>query len=203
MYSRWTALAGLAVVLASHTAGAADEQPLPLADADFQDWKGVRIETTLGGHSIISEYVARSRSSDSKDGLLEMVFIPRFGCTPLLRVILPEQEARPPSGQGQLTLTIDGEVLKVPVLIDGDGSSLEYSFMGTQAKQQEMRLLLDRSSHLLVTRTNGDEGQVVATDTQPAEPLKFSLLGSRLSVESVESHCQMHTPLPFALSESE
>ncbi len=203
MYSRWTALAGLAVVLASQTAGAADVQPLPLADTDFQAWRGVRIETTLGDRSILSEYVARTRSSNTEGALLEVVFIPRFGCTPLLRVILPAQASQPSSGEQMLALAIDGASVDIPVLIDTDSTSREYAFMATQTEQQEMRLLLDRSSRLVVAHTNDDDGPAAGADTLPPEPVRFSLLGSRSSVESVESHCQTHTPLPFELSESD
>ncbi|MGQ7845417.1 hypothetical protein ACUNV4_13120 [Granulosicoccus sp. 3-233] len=203
MYSRWTALAGLAVVLAPLTASAADVQASPLVDTDFQDWNGVLSETALSDQSVLSEYSARTYSRDRQGAVLEVTFIPRFGCTPLLRITLPEQGPVPASGQELMRLVVDGEPFDMPALIDGDSSTLEYSYLAGHDGQQDMRLLLDRSSRLQIQRADIAEDLITQEDDPATEPVRFSLLGSRLSVLAVESRCQAHTPKPFKLSESD
>lgn len=202
MYSRWTALVGLAVVLAPLTASAADVQVSPLTNTEYLDWNGALEKTTLGDRSILNEYIASTRSRGTPGAVLEVAFIPRFGCTPVLRIILPEGDAPQPADQGVLLLSLDGEPYDFPALIDSDSALHEYSFLATQATQQELRLLLDTSSHLLIHQTFTAADQAGNADPESDESIEFSLLGSRLSVLAVESHCQTHTPIPFELTES-
>ena len=202
MYSRWTALVGLAVVLAPLTASVADVQVSSLTDTEFLDWNGVLEKTTLDDRSILNEYIARTRSRGTPGAVLEVAFIPRFGCTPAVRIILPEQDTQPSAGQGLLLLSLDREPYDFPALIDGDSALHEYSFLAGQATQQELRLLLDTSSHLLIHQTFTADDQAGKSDPESDESIEFSLLGSRLSVLAVESHCRTHIPLPFELTES-
>jgi len=199
MYSRSTALVGLALVLAPLTASAIDTQQSPLADAAFRDWSGVRTMTTLSDESVLSEYIALTHSRDTEGALLEVVFVPRFSCTPMVRVIVPEQRIQSLSEQGLIQLAIDDELFAFPAVADSDSALREYSFSAGHSRQQQLRSLLDSSSHLMMQHTVAAGEQEAAIDSDADEPIRFSLLGSRLSVEAVEAHCLSHTAIPFEL----
>lgn len=199
MFWRWTALVGLAAVLAPLAVSATDGPGSSLTNTGFRDWTGLLSETTLKDNSVLSEYMAVTRSENTPGAMLQVSFVPRFGCTPQLRVVVDKKNHQASSELEMIWLWIDGEKLQFPALVDTTSTSHEYSLMADHSRQQEMRAVLDRASHLHVHWKDFEEEPAAGVASESDDIVRFSLLGSRLSVEGVESHCNAHVPLPYDL----
>lgn len=192
---RWSVLVGLACVLTPLSAMSSDAQDTPLAGTNFRQWTGLLSKTTLADNSILSEYVAHSFSSDDQGAALQIGFSPRFGCTPMVRIILPEQIMPLPSDKEPIRFLVDEVPFAFPAIVDTFPAKREFSYTGTSDAQQELRLLMDRSSHATVEGA-GSSG-MSDTGVDVTDSVKFSLLGSQMSVAAVEEHCNRHVAIAF------
>lgn len=201
MVWRLSVLVCLACVLTPMTpvtAMASDAQVTPLPDTGFQSWAGSLSKTALSDNSMLSEYVAQTLSEDGQAASLQIAFSPRFGCSPMVRVILSEQST--PSVEAEaIRLLVDEVPFEFPALIDSRPAEREFSYAQTAAKQQELRLLLDLSSHIAVYENSQSVVNPPETDATIADSISFSLLGSQLSTAAVEAYCRSHVAIAFDL----
>ena len=204
------------VALATVTSVAAAQAP-PVPDAPtidqaleratFSDWRGRRDARALPDGSTLTVYAGETRARDGRDAVLRIGFVPRFGCAPGIELVLDADLARrlaparpdaadpgpdedDPGGAAAsglvdddgMTFLVDGTSVGYPVLVDADDDRVTLAFNGNERERVTLRLQLD-------------VGGTVSVGLTGAEPLSFSLLGSRRTLASVESLCLTHVPV--------
>ena len=152
------------------------------------NWDGRLERRTLGDSSVLNEYTALTAAIDTDDVAFRVGFLPRFDCSPVIGVRFGGDMASVPEAffddGDTLAVTIDGEALEWPLLIDGGGTATTLWFDGELSRRADIRRRLDVGSRAALTLPN-------------AISVSFSLLGSRRSTAEVESACLTHEPLPW------
>ena len=199
-------LATTTCVVAGAMAGAlVAAEPAPTTDealerAAFFEWRARRDARVLPDGSTLTAYAGETPARDGRDAVLRIEFVPRFGCAPGIDVVLgaglarqlaPVGSADGPSGESagglvdddEATFLVDGTPVGYPVLRDERDGRVELAFNGNERERITLRLQLD-------------VGDVVALGLRgDAEPLTFSLLGSRRTLAAAESLCLTHEPV--------
>ena len=206
------------VVVAGAMAGAlVAAEPAPTTDealegAAFSDWRARRDARVLPDGSTLTAYAGETPARDGRDAVLRIEFVPRFGCAPGIDVVLGAGLARQlapvgsaegssngspggsPGGSSggspgglvdddEAMFLVDGTPVGYPVLRDERDGRVELAFNGNERERITLRLQLD-------------VGDVVALGLRgDAEPLTFSLLGSRRALAAAESRCLTHEPV--------
>ena len=214
------AAATMGVVAGAATAGAlVAAEPAPTTDealerAAFSDWRARRDARSMPDGSTLTRratpdrvraaYAGETPARDGRDAALRIEFVPRFGCAPGIDVVLGAGLARQlapvgsaegssngssggsPDGlidDDEATFLVDGTPVGYPVLRDERDGRVELAFNGNERERITLRLQLD-------------VGDVVALGLRgDAEPLTFSLLGSRRTLAAAESLCLTHEPV--------
>ena len=196
--------AGAAV--AAEPASTTDEA---LERAAFSEWRARRDARALPDGSTLTAYAGETPARDGRDAVLRIEFVPRFGCAPGIDVVLGTELARQlapavgasdaPDGPAdddapsrrteglvdddEATFLVDGTPVGYPVLRDERDGRVALAFNGNERERVTLRLQLD-------------VGDTVALGLRgDAEPLTFSLLGSRRTLAAAESLCLTHEPV--------
>ncbi|NND91300.1 MAG: hypothetical protein HKN42_10585 [Granulosicoccus sp.] len=177
----------------------ADMHHVPLAESNYQDWSGSLVQTTLPDTSVLSEYIAHTYSGSTAGASLRLTFAPRFNCSPMMALVVRDPGGDIAASGKRVTLMVDTTRVDFPALIDQDEASLRYSYNADSEEQQKLRALLDVSSRATMQweMPDGDATEPAEADASARHTVTFSLLGSRLSAQSVERHCKSHVPIPF------
>jgi len=168
-----------------------------LAGTSFRDWSGEKKTTELDDGSVVTEYVANTVAQERADALLEVVFLPRFECTPLIGVRI-DASTTDNSAQTQellksLQLLDDGDRLSMLI----DEKSILFPIVVDQSKDQAALWYgVERQDReTLSLQMDGGDKALIALSTNTT--LRFSLLGSRKSMRAVKESCQKHEPVPY------
>lgn len=196
-FCRSVMLGGI-LALAPLCYSAASEGGSKLAETAYQDWVGMLYEISLPDTSILNEYVAQTFSGSTAGASLQVAFMPRFNCNPVISLMFKELQGLPGNIEGQvIELKIDGEKIDLPTIVDEKDSMRRYSFNADEAAQQALRQMLDISNRLTVTWVQ-ESDKAEASETAENSAVAFSLLGSQKSMHQVEINCRRHKPVPFA-----
>ena len=189
---------GLAAAASAAVVPTTDEA---LTRAAFLDWRAVADARALPDGSTLSVYAGQTPARDGRDAVLRVEFVPRFGCAPGVDLVLGRAlaarvasaeavaDAADDAAPGGLVdddeagFLVDGAPVGFPVLVDEDGGRVALAFNGNERERMTLRLQLDV----------GDVASVELLGD--AEPLSFSLLGSRSTLAAVESLCLTHEPV--------
>ena len=168
--------------------GQSDAQSDELPGTSHLNWNGRLEQRTLGDSSVLNEYTALTAALDTDDVVFRVGFLPRFDCSPVIGVRFGGDMASVPEAffddGDTLAVTIDGEAVEWPLLVDGGGMATTLWFDGESSRRADVRQRLDVGSRAALTLPN-------------AISISFSLLGSRRSTADVESACLTHEPLPW------
>ena len=194
MFSRCCAGLGTLMVISHATASTSDAA----AGLTFQNWNEVVQQTTLPDKSILTQYVASTRSANTDGAELQVSFIPRFDCTPHISILLPVEVVSEPVGLDGFVISVDKEAWEFPVLADADGSTVRFSMNAVSARHQEMRRKFDFASKVTVSwQSAAATSSAVGVEPSNDEPADYSLLGSRAAVKAAEDSCNSHEPIPY------
>ncbi len=204
MFSRCCAGLGSLMLMSYATASTSDAG----ASLTFQNWNEAVQQTTLPDKSTLTEYVASTRSPSTDGAELHVSFMPRFGCTPLISILLPVEVVNESIVLDGFVISVDEGVWEFPVLADTDGSIVRFSMNAVSASHQELRQKFDFASKATVTwqstgATAHGTAEVTAThsvasiESSNDEPADYSLLGSRAAVKAAEDRCNSHEPIPY------
>lgn len=197
MYFRWSAFVGVTFALFPTTGVIAEMHGTPLSDTIYLNWSGALDQVTLADKSILNEYLAQTFSTNITGGSLQIAFVPRFNCSPIVSVLLSAENAPAINDDFPVTLTLDNVDMEFQAIIDESASSWQYSYNGNRDKQQDLRILMDNSSRLSMNWVPAEENASQNADATDTDTVMFSLLGSRLSVKAVEDLCKAHEPIPY------
>lgn len=204
MFSRCCAGLGTLMLMSYATASTTDAEAL----LTFQNWNGVVQQTILPDKSILTQYVASTRSANTDGAELHVSFMPRFDCTPHISILLPISVVSEPTRLDGFVISVDKEAWEFPVLADADGSIVRFSMNAVSADHQELRQKFDFASKATVSWQStaaAVHGTVEATaahsvasvESSNDEPAYYSLLGSRAAVKAAEDQCNSHEPIPY------
>lgn len=195
---------GLVFASTAQAAEPGSQQSQPLPGSVHQDWSGILLQTTLPDRSVLNEYTARTYSGSTPGASLQVSFAPRFDCTAMVSVVVAADvgqlgEEQFSDEQSRIVMQIDSDTMDVPTLTDREERQSRYSYDADSASQQLLRTVLDTASRVEVELPSV---RSVSPDADAADPppvkVLFSLLGSRMTIQSVENRCRIHEPLPFS-----
>jgi hypothetical protein len=189
-----SAILGVVLSLIPLSVLIANVQEEPLSKSVHQDWTGTLVQHTLPDMSILSEYIAQTFSGSTSGASLQLSFVPRFNCTPVISVNV-RAAAEEAGSEATLNLILDNSEVPFPALVDGQNSGRRFSFNADHLAQDKLRRMLDNSNRATFQWVNAVAGQGSEAGVPPQ--VEFSLLGSRMTTNSVESHCHAHKPIPF------
>lgn len=203
-------VAGVLLLLTSVAKSATDAQAEPGVAEGYLDWQVAKQATTLTDESVLSEYLAQTHSEDATDATLQVSFFPRFSCSPIVSVLLPESLQLNNASETQLSLQVDQSNVAFPVLFDIEDNSMRLTFKEGGAGQISLRELFDVGSLAILEAVMPSPEPLPAIPTTESVPglatgpipvlsLSFSLLGSRMTVLTAERNCLAHEPIPYSL----
>lgn len=197
MFFRWSAFAGVTLACLSTTGAVAEMHGVPLSDTIFVKWSGALDQSTLPDNSTLSEYLAQTFSENVNSASVQLAFIPRFNCTPIFSILVSKETVADISADVPVRLTIDKVDMDFPAMVDETASSRQYSYNGNHEEQEKLREMLDAASRVSMSWELAADD--TSEDSSPATSptVMFSLLGSRLSTQAVESLCFKHEPIPY------
>lgn len=172
------------------------------------DWVVATSDISMTDGSLLREYLASSdelelsgtdgdivngRSiEENSTSRIEFVFLPRFLCSPLIRVVRNHSEkfgsseissgvdARVDSGvdteANAIVLEIDNEPVKFPALIEPSGLTTRYFYNVNLQRRATLRVLVELGNQMLIVYSDGE----VAT---------ISLKGSQRALETASANC--------------
>lgn len=185
----------VAVLLGFALAGVSTTQADVGPDALPNYWESSTEVQQMADGSLLTEYIGETRALDGREARLRVSFIPRFGCSPSISLLVDNTIAAQlsngdPGGAGLADddlapFLIDEAAVRWPVIVDEIDGSTHIAYDSAERDRMTLRLQLDV----------GDQAAFGLEDD--AEPLVFSLLGSRRNLASVQSSCRRHTPLPY------
>ena len=191
-------------------------QVTPLEQAQFLSWTGLRDQKTVRDGSVLTEYQGTTEAINRPGMLLKVSFSPRFSCSPTISLIVPDVDGFGPSTADESSSTetsqigavaersevpvdtgdipaftdderldfqIDSTSVDFPLIVDAD-EGVVWTFNGGGRERETLRLQLDTGDVAMVT---------VAEDRK----ISFSLLGSRKTLESLQTLCREHEPIPL------
>jgi len=178
----------LALTMAS---GAVADSQAEIQRMSHQTWvSDVSIER-LHDESVLTEYFGEVISSEHSDVVFRVGFIPRFGCSPLLTLLLGEaalsgarSEVDPelfPDDLSVLAVLIDGQSVAFPTLLDDDGDTVSVYLNASLQRRITTRLRIEVGSKLQYLMRNGKQ-------------LSFSLMGSKDAIRIANQNCRRHDP---------
>lgn len=191
----------LLVLCPAAMADSGGDEPETMA---FLRWTGSMHQNTLSDGSILSEYVAQTESDDIRSATLQVAFVPRFGCTPLISFRFSSADLIAKASPSDFLLSIDAQTMPFPILIDEEGDDqVRLSLNADSVGQKRIRQILDNSTEATLAWPSTDEELPVGTHSPHSSrqantgAVNFSLLGSRRTVQAMEAQCQAHAPIPY------
>lgn len=204
MYSLCCSVLSALSLLVLCTAAFADADSDEQETMTFVRWTGSVHQSSLADGSILSEYVARTESDNARSASLQVTFIPRFGCSPLISVQFSPADLIAEASSSDFLLSIDAETMPFPMLIDEEDDQVRLSLNADSHGHQRIRQILDNSSRATLAWPSTDEAASSANSTSPHSArqantgaVNFSLLGSRRAVAALESRCRAHVPIAY------
>ena len=194
----------------------ASAQVTPLEQAQFLSWTGLRDQKTVRDGSVLTEYQGTTEAINRPGMLLKVSFSPRFSCSPTIALMVPDDDGAGPSTVAEssssetsrigavaersevavdtgeipafaddqrLDFQIDSTNVDFPLIVDSD-EGVVWTFNGGGRERETLRLQIDTGDVAMVT---------VAEDRK----ISFSLLGSRKTLESLQTLCREHEPIPL------
>ena len=178
-----------------------------LSESAHVDWAGVVSRSELRDGSVLFEYTSRTFSARTEGAMFALTFIPRFQCSASigLRVragTFPETQAP------RLQLTLSNRTSTFDALVDKDQDYVLYTLIGPTERLEQLRQELDKSLRVVVSVVPADyfmvggasgaaQAKAINSSQGELDGVEFSLLGSRMSMSAVESHCEYHQPLDY------
>ena len=189
---------------------------VPLEQAQFLSWTGLRDQKTVRDGSVLTEYQGTTEALNRPGMLLKVSFSPRFSCSPAIALIVPDDTVLEPGAAVETSSTetsqigaiaersevpvdkgaipsftdderldflIDSANVDFPLIVDAD-EGVVWTFNGDERERETLRIQIDIGEVAMVT---------VAEDRK----ISFSLLGSRKTLESLQTLCFEHEPIPF------
>lgn len=186
-----TALTALwCLTMAGHVAGM---QPVLIEGSDFQNWSATTQQTTLPDGSVLTEYAAATKTDPAAESSIIISFIPRFACSPLISVIVPES-SQVSSDWQNINLQIDGQMVPFGSIADRvTENSVRLTYNASSADQSQLLSLLDSGNRANLIN---DSLENTAVTDKPEAIVSYSLMGSRLSARAALTACQAHQPVP-------
>ncbi|MFK7893394.1 MAG: hypothetical protein AB8B63_21440 [Granulosicoccus sp.] len=168
-------------------------QTVLIEGSDFQDWSATTQQTTLPDGSVLTEYAAATKTDPASESSMIISFIPRFDCSPVISVIVPEKLQASTDWQ-DINLQIDDQTLPFGSIADqATDNRVRLTYNASSADQSQLLSLLDRSNRANLINDSLESAAV----TDNAEAIvSYSLMGSRLSARAALSACQAHQPVP-------
>jgi len=181
----------------------------PVQQAQFINWTGRLQQSIVKDGSVLTQYQGMTEAQNRPGMVLSVSFSPRFSCTPVISLQVPDggvelgsasstisTAAEPLSDVAMdlaafpemrdddvLDLRVDGSSVDFPLIVDAN-DSLNWYFNGNARARETLKLQLDI----------GDVATVAVADDRK---IVFSLLGSRKSLDELQSMCREHEPIPF------
>lgn len=199
MYSH--SRAAISVVLLSLASSIVASTSNNAETTSFQDWSGSFIQTAVSDGSLLNEYVAHTFSGNTQGAILSIAFAPRFSCTPMISVQFSQPSPLGKTEELKWILEIDSRDVSFPSLFDSDDTTIRFSLNGGNGIHQELRETLDAGSRAsfvtaVIDAVPETSDSVVATSTT-IDPVYFSLIGSKMTVQALEEQCKAHLPIPY------
>jgi len=181
---------GLLALTMASGALAADSQA-EIQRITHESWvSDVSIER-LHDESVLTEYYGEVVSNEHSDVVFRVGFIPRFGCSPLITLVLgetalagarsDEDPALFPNDLSVLAVLIDGQSVSFPTLLDNNGDTVSVYLNASLQRRITTRLRVEVGSKMQYLMKNGKQ-------------LNFSLLGSRDAIHNSNQNCRRHDP---------
>ena len=212
----WVNLSVCVAIGGAVMAETASAQVTPLEQAQFLSWTGLRDQKTVRDGSVLTEYQGTTEAINRPGMLLKVSFSPRFSCSPTIALMVPDDDGAGPgtvaessssetsqigavaersevavdtgeipafADDQRLDFQIDSTNVDFPLIVDSD-EGVVWTFNGGGRERETLRLQIDTGDVAMVT---------VAEDRK----ISFSLLGSRKTLESLQTLCREHEPIPL------
>ncbi|MBX2883208.1 MAG: hypothetical protein KTR32_24865 [Granulosicoccus sp.] len=167
-----------------------------IKNSSFHDWSAYTQQHPLSDGSVLSEYVALTYSGSKNSQRLEVAFIPRFECTPVISLIISTFMTAGAPLPDDITVQVDGQTSRFPILVDEETEGYRYTYNASGKDQKIMLGMLD-TGDLFKLNFKRASINTANSDSQLESTITFSLLGSRKSTQAALGHCLDHTPIPF------
>lgn len=158
------------------------------------DWSVLSSDISMTDGSLLREYLAiseepageivnRDAPDEKSTSRLEFVFLPRFLCSPLIRVVRTHPEkigsTDIASGVDSILLEIDNEPVPFPALIESSGNKTLYFYNVNLQRRATLRVLVELGGQMSIVYKDGESANI-------------SLAGSQKALESASTNCLTH-----------